>query len=111
MPEDSLDRIETKVDSLVANVGDLKSTVLELAVGQANLEHRVSSTSLYWTELNHVLQDVRGMSGLRQQVETGFANIIRSLDGRFRPLEDATRGLSLRLEDHERRIQALENRS
>ena len=111
MSDERLGRIETKVDALVANLGDLKTTVVELAVGQANLEHRASSTALDWTELNRALQDVRSVAGLRHQVENGFANVLRSLDGRVGPLEEATRGLSSRLDDHERRIQALENRN
>jgi len=108
MSDEPLGRIEKKLDGLVTSVDDLQATVIDLAVGQATLEHRFSAIDHEWTQVEQTLAEIRPVAGLRQQVERGFASVVDRLESRVRPLEESARHHATRLDDHERRIQALE---
>lgn len=124
MSHDRLGRIENKLDTLVSTVADLRSTTVDLTLGQAGLELGFQSlsarlvggstvperTEREWQRLDEVITELRGVGVLRTQVERGFADVIRHVEHRIEPLEDTSRKVVARLDSHEQRLAALEQR-
>lgn len=97
MSEDRLARIEQKLDGLAVDLGDLKSSTAEFAVGQATLEYRFERLERDWRRIELAAGDIRGVADEFVRVTSRLARN-----------EDTTRHLSTRIDDHERRIAALE---
>jgi outer membrane murein-binding lipoprotein Lpp len=106
MSEERFNRIETKLDGIVADVSQLKAgqaalvgdvsqlvgAVSNLQVGQAQAERRLDKLEIVQEEMRDNIKLIAESHGAIQiQLEKGFQGLHEALDRRLVPLEIAMR--------------------
>ena len=119
MSEERFQRIEQKLDGVVADVAVLKTDVAVLKADVAGLKTDVGGLKTDVAALGNqmrvlhedVIDRIRATDSteiLRAEMRSGFAEVLRALADHAVPGEAADRLFARVLDDHEQRIQSLE---
>jgi hypothetical protein len=109
MAEDRLDRMDRKLDLVAGDVAVLKTDVMSLRDGQADLARQMRV--LHEEVIDRIRTIGEGeFAAIRSEMRAGFADLRQILTDHITVGDAADRSHAHRLDDHERRISAIEQR-